>query len=305
MARPGAAAARAGAVLAGRRGAGHPGSATGQHLRTAGWAGSTQDDGRAVLSALVPLGLLDRRQVTALTRASALGSGQLVVTPWRGVLVPDLPFSEAGIAADWLAAAGLELADDSPWQGVTACTGAPRCAHGLGETRALAGRIVRERPPGHVNGTAAGARRRVLAALREPERTACRGAQLARPGGDFPGRRGDDRAGRRRAGGRVGRPVITRPARRYEYCADGAQIYRESFAMIRAEADLSHLPADAEKVAVRMVHASGQTDLTRDLAIHPGAGGCGPGRVAGRRADLHRRDDGGVRGDQGPAARRE
>ena len=112
----------------------------------------TQDDGRAVLSALVPLGLLNRRQVTALTRASALGSGQLVVTPWRGVLVPDLPFSEAGIAADWLAAAGLELADDSPWQGVTACTGAPRCAHGLGETRALADRIVRERPPGHVNG---------------------------------------------------------------------------------------------------------------------------------------------------------
>ena len=39
--------------------------------------------------------------------------------------------------------------------------------------------------------------------------------------------------------------------------------------MIRAETDLSHLPPDAEKVAVRMVHASGQTDLARDLAIHP------------------------------------
>lgn len=63
--------------------------------------------------------------------------------------------------------------------------------------------------------------------------------------------------------------MITRPARRYDYCENGAQIYRESFAMIRAETDLSHLPADAEKIAVRMVHASGQTDLTRDLAIHP------------------------------------
>jgi precorrin-3B synthase len=111
----------------------------------------TQDDGRAVLSALVPLGLLNRLHVTALTRASALGSGQLVVTPWRGVLVPDLPFSEAGIAAQWLAAAGLELTDGSPWQGVTACTGAPRCAHGHGETRSLAGRIVRERVPGTAN----------------------------------------------------------------------------------------------------------------------------------------------------------
>jgi precorrin-8X/cobalt-precorrin-8 methylmutase len=63
--------------------------------------------------------------------------------------------------------------------------------------------------------------------------------------------------------------MITRPARRYDYCEDGAQIYRESFAMIRAESDLTHLPADAEKIAVRMVHACGQTDLTRDLAIHP------------------------------------
>jgi len=63
--------------------------------------------------------------------------------------------------------------------------------------------------------------------------------------------------------------MITRPPRRYEYCDDGAQIYRESFAMIRAESDLSRLPADAERVAVRMVHACGQTDLTRDLAIHP------------------------------------
>ena len=75
-----------------------------------------------------------------------------MLTPWRGVLVPDLPYSEAGIAADWLAATGLELADGSPWQGVTACTGAPRCAHGLGETRSLADRIVQERLPGNENG---------------------------------------------------------------------------------------------------------------------------------------------------------
>ena len=63
--------------------------------------------------------------------------------------------------------------------------------------------------------------------------------------------------------------MITRPPRRYEYCEDGAQIYRESFAIIRAESDLSQLPPDAEKVAVRMVHACGQTDLTADLSIHP------------------------------------
>ena len=59
------------------------------------------------------------------------------------------------------------------------------------------------------------------------------------------------------------------PPRTYDYERDGQAIYRASFATIRAETDLSQVPADAEKVAVRMVHASGQTDLTRDLAIHP------------------------------------
>lgn len=60
-----------------------------------------------------------------------------------------------------------------------------------------------------------------------------------------------------------------RPTRRYEYVDDGAAIYRASFATIRAESDLSRIPADAEKLAVRMVHGCGQTDLTDDLEIHP------------------------------------
>ena len=99
--------------------------------------------------------------------------------------------------------------------------------------------------------------------------------------------------------------MITRPARRYEYCEDGAQIYRDSFATIRAESDLAHLPADAETVAVRMVHACGQTDLTADLTIHPETCRRGPVRAAGRRADLHRRHHGRVRDHQGQAAGRE
>ena len=65
------------------------------------------------------------------------------------------------------------------------------------------------------------------------------------------------------------RPTPSRPTRRFEYADDGAAIYRESFATIRAEARLDHLPADAEAVAVRMVHGTGQTDLTEDLLVHP------------------------------------
>ncbi|MFE5602446.1 precorrin-8X methylmutase [Streptomyces coelicoflavus] len=56
----------------------------------------------------------------------------------------------------------------------------------------------------------------------------------------------------------------------YDYEKDGAAIYRQSFATIRAEADLSGLPADVGRVAVRMIHACGMVDLVRDLSWTPG-----------------------------------
>jgi precorrin-8X/cobalt-precorrin-8 methylmutase len=54
------------------------------------------------------------------------------------------------------------------------------------------------------------------------------------------------------------------------YERDGAAIYRASFATIRREADLSRIPPDLERVAVRMIHACGMTDLVDDLAWSPG-----------------------------------
>ncbi|GAA1936052.1 precorrin-8X methylmutase [Streptomyces sodiiphilus] len=55
----------------------------------------------------------------------------------------------------------------------------------------------------------------------------------------------------------------------YDYEKDGAAIYRQSFATIRAEADLAALPAGVRQVAVRMIHACGMVDLVRDLACSP------------------------------------
>ncbi|MCX4728550.1 precorrin-8X methylmutase [Streptomyces sp. NPDC090052] len=55
----------------------------------------------------------------------------------------------------------------------------------------------------------------------------------------------------------------------FDYEKDGPAIYRQSFATIRAEADLSGLPADVSQVAVRMIHACGMVDLVRDLAYTP------------------------------------
>ncbi|AXB48123.1 precorrin-8X methylmutase [Amycolatopsis albispora] len=50
-----------------------------------------------------------------------------------------------------------------------------------------------------------------------------------------------------------------------DYIRDGAEIYRHSFATIRAEAELAILPGDLAPVAVRMIHACGMVDLVDDL----------------------------------------
>ena len=65
-------------------------------------------------------------------------------------------------------------------------------------------------------------------------------------------------------------PAVPRPPRRYDYVDDGPAIYVDSFATIRRETDLSRVPRDAERLAVRMVHGTGQTDLVDDLQVHPG-----------------------------------
>jgi precorrin-8X/cobalt-precorrin-8 methylmutase len=51
----------------------------------------------------------------------------------------------------------------------------------------------------------------------------------------------------------------------YAYARDGADIYRRSFAIIRAEADLSHLPPATHDLVVRMIHACGMVDLADDV----------------------------------------
>ena len=75
-------------------------------------------------------------------------------------------------------------------------------------------------------------------------------------------------------------PTLSPPPRRYQYVADGPAIYVDSFATIRRESDLSRIPADAEKVAVRMIHGSGQTDLVDDLVVHPRLGSAGRAALA-------------------------
>ena len=59
--------------------------------------------------------------------------------------------------------------------------------------------------------------------------------------------------------------------RTYPYLGDPAAIYRRSFALIRAEADLSRFPASLRPVAMRLAHAAGDTSILDDLAWSRGA----------------------------------
>ena len=53
------------------------------------------------------------------------------------------------------------------------------------------------------------------------------------------------------------------------YIRDGAEIYRNSFAIIRAEADLQRFQGRAEKVAVRIIHATGMIEIAGDISMSP------------------------------------
>jgi precorrin-8X/cobalt-precorrin-8 methylmutase len=54
-----------------------------------------------------------------------------------------------------------------------------------------------------------------------------------------------------------------------QYLRDPDAIYRESFTIIRREANLSRLPPDIADIAVRLIHACGMIDIVADLAFTP------------------------------------
>lgn len=60
-----------------------------------------------------------------------------------------------------------------------------------------------------------------------------------------------------------------------DYIRDGKEIYRQSFATIRAEANLVGIPDDLQKLAVRVIHACGMVDVVQDLRFSEQAGRIG------------------------------
>jgi precorrin-3B synthase len=122
----------AGAAPTGRTGAGAAGARSAGGVDGGALVGAVaQVGGLFAVGAMVPLGRLDGGQVALLARAR-----RLVLTPSRGVLIPDLSGEEAERWAADLAAAGLPVEAESRWFGVTACAGRPGCAKSLADVRA-------------------------------------------------------------------------------------------------------------------------------------------------------------------------
>jgi len=67
----------------------------------------------------------------------------------------------------------------------------------------------------------------------------------------------------------------------HSYETNGAAIYAESFATIRAEADLDRFDGDEEGVVVRMIHAAGLVGLEKDVRFSPGMARAARAALAG------------------------
>ncbi|WP_433236627.1 precorrin-3B synthase [Streptosporangium sp. CA-135522] len=96
--------------------------------------------GGVALGVAVPLGRLTSAQAELLAELAA--GGEVRLTPWRGVVLPGLDRAGLPRAVARLADAGLVTDPESPWIGVTACTGRPGCAKSLADVQADAARAT-------------------------------------------------------------------------------------------------------------------------------------------------------------------
>ncbi|WP_278959097.1 precorrin-3B synthase [Aquipseudomonas alcaligenes] len=106
--------------------------------------------GWVMLLAGAPLGRLHAEQLSALADlADTEGSGELRLTPWQGLLLPDVPGSRRAVVAQALHDLGLLLEVRAPLARLLACSGLPGCARAQADTKADA-RQLAERLPSQI-----------------------------------------------------------------------------------------------------------------------------------------------------------
>lgn len=205
-------------------------------------------------------------QITPDQLAACADAGPLRLTPWRALLI------EGADAAPPVPDAILD--PESPLLRIHACTGAPACPQALADVRALARQLAPRLAPRtlHISGCAKGCAHQgradlTLIAIAPDRFDVIRGGSIR------------DQITLRAMDKDALAPLLASPhnattatgkaSPMHEYETDGAKIYAQSFATIRAEADLTRFTPDEEPVVVRMIHAAGLVGLERDVAFSP------------------------------------
>lgn len=105
------------------------------------------------------LGRINAQQLRALAElVERYGSARLRLTPWQGLLVPDIPQPHSGLLMEALRALGLLTDANEPLSQLIACTGSAACIKGLADTKADALRLAERlrfcamRPQVHLSG---------------------------------------------------------------------------------------------------------------------------------------------------------
>lgn len=105
--------------------------------------GPQRQPGLCSVGAGFVLGRLDSRLLRALADlAEREGDGSLRLTPWQGVLLPNIPGERAGTVLAALDGLGLTTSADQPLSRLIACSGSSGCARGLADTKGDALRLA-------------------------------------------------------------------------------------------------------------------------------------------------------------------
>ncbi|MCY7390281.1 MAG: precorrin-3B synthase, partial [Leptolyngbyaceae cyanobacterium CAN_BIN12] len=88
-----------------------------------------QQTGLSYIGISLPLGQLTAAQLLGLVQLSETsGSGDLRLTPWQTMLLPDIPNERVNQVVQTLASLGLSASRDRPDTAIAACAGKPGCA---------------------------------------------------------------------------------------------------------------------------------------------------------------------------------
>ena len=230
-------------------------------------------EGFHVIGVGVPFGRLEAQQLRGSPVIAAAGGSEVRLSPWRVLYagVRDAVGAETALAG--AADAGAITTATDPLLQVEACPGAPDCPSASLDTRLIgrlmAGQIPRSGFSGtiHVSGCWKGCARSAPAKL---TLVASDARYLVVPTA-LPTAILSAACRRMSCGQHRWRcwiwPRNPRMSEPYPYIRDGAEIYRNSFAIIRAEADLERFKGHAQKVAVRIIHACGMIEIARDIHV--------------------------------------